>query len=77
LNAEVTLKGMKKQEPLITVNGTILSDAQAMALRCAVEAFAGSLTSDGLGDDEHGRIMVAAYLACLESVRKMMMEGIR
>lgn len=50
-------------EPNITINGTTLSVGQAMAVRVACTAFAETIRNepDSLGDDKHGRLIMAAY----------------
>ena len=57
-------------EPAITVNGTRLSDGQAMTVRVALGGFAFDL-QDGLGGDEHGKAMAASYQARLSEIFKM------
>jgi hypothetical protein len=56
-------------EPNITINGQQLSEAEAMTVRVAVASFAMSLTDEGLGDDDHGKKMTAAYLARLQEIQ--------
>lgn len=51
------------QEPSITINGTPLSKGQAMLVRVALSGF-----DPDCGDDEHGRLMTAAYRARLSEV---------
>ena len=62
-------------EPIKTLNGHALSEGQAMTLRVAIENFAGDLVRDGLGDDERGQKMAAAYLARISEVRALMRLG--
>jgi hypothetical protein len=50
-------------EPRITVNGTPLSEAQAMTLRVALQSFLSEVATEGLGDDETGRAIARGYLA--------------
>jgi len=59
-------------EPTITVNGTELSEGQAMTVRVALETFAFMLSHEGLGEDETGIAICRAYLARIEEVRAMM-----
>lgn len=59
-------------EPAITISGQLLSVGEAMTVRVALESFAMNLVSDGLGDDEHGKAMTAAYLARIEDIRRKM-----
>ncbi len=58
-------------EAAITINGHALTAAQSMTVRCAIEALASSLRDDGLGDDEHGKMMKAGYLARIREIRAM------
>jgi hypothetical protein len=58
------------QEPTITINGTLLNSAQATTVRVAIESLASDLVS-GLGDDEHGRLMTAAYKARIQEIREL------
>lgn len=51
-------------EPIITINGTTLTIAQAMTVRVALGSFILSLRS-GLGTDEHGKRMTEAYMEAL------------
>ena len=61
------------KEPLITIESTHLTTAQAMTVRVAIEDFAMSLSDeDALGDDEHGREMRKAYLQNIGTIRKAM-----
>ena len=57
-------------EPVITINGHLLTTAQAMTVRVAVEAWAIDLRV-GLGDDEHGRKMTDTYHGCIRAIRGM------
>jgi hypothetical protein len=59
-------------EPAIAINGVRLTDPQAMTVRVALESFAITLATEGLGADEHGRLMVAAYEAQIREIRAMM-----
>jgi hypothetical protein len=60
------------KEPEMTINGTKLTPAQAMTLRVALGSFYMSLDVDGLGEDEHGRVMAAAYKAHAAVIYKLM-----
>lgn len=55
-------------EPNITINGTQLTAGQAMTVRCALESLWGSL-EEGLGDDDHGQFMTAAYRERISEIR--------
>lgn len=58
-----------------TYTGHVLSDAQAMTVRCAVETFAVSLTLNGLGDNKLGRDICAGYLARIAEIRQFLHVG--
>jgi hypothetical protein len=62
-------------EPRITINGQELSEGQATTIRVAIESFAADLRSDGLGDDDHGRKMVAGYMARLNEIRDLIFSA--
>ncbi len=51
-----------QSEPAIIINGTTLTDAQVMTLRCACSNFGSDLLENGLGNDESGKAMSAGYL---------------
>jgi hypothetical protein len=63
---------MADPEPSITVNGTPLTVSQAMTIRVALQGFAAQLHNEGLGDDDHGRTMTAAYLAAVREINALM-----
>ena len=59
-------------EPTISVNGTQLTNSQAMTVRVALGAFLIDLAdADALGDDEHGRAMTRGYKARLAEIFRM------
>lgn len=58
-------------EPLIHISGVLLTDAQAMTIRIAIQCFAETL-QDGLGEDEHGKIMTASYLNSIFTINALM-----
>lgn len=58
-------------EARISINGTRLTEGQSMTVRVAMESFATSLRSDGLGDDAHGKAMTAAYLARYTEIARL------
>jgi hypothetical protein len=63
------------EEPAITINGTSLSQGQAMTLRVACNAYLTELDDPtALGDDEHGRHMRNAYRERLKEVLLLMQE---
>jgi hypothetical protein len=59
-------------EPAVTINGTPLTEAQAMTIRVALGAFAMNLESNGLGDDYHGAAMTTGYLAAIRHIVALM-----
>lgn len=61
-------------EPIILVNGTRLTEAQAMAVRVAASSFYTEIVGDptALGDDEMGYAIRAAYKARLAEVLRIM-----
>lgn len=63
---------LESKEPQIAINGFALTKAEAMTVKVALESFATSLVTDGLGDDETGTAMVAGYLAALAKIRQRM-----
>lgn len=57
-------------EPNIRINGRDLNEAQAMTVRVAIETFALDLSDpESLGNDRHGVVMRAGYLARIEEIR--------
>lgn len=66
---------MGEPEPVITINGHLLNDAQAMTLRVAVQGFLFDLVDDNaLGDDEHGKAMVSLYRQRLDEINNMILR---
>lgn len=59
-------------EPKITINGRELTEAQAMTVRVAVQSYAMSLSSEGLGEDETGKAIAKSYLARITEVNRFM-----
>lgn len=56
-------------EPAITINGSNLTSAQAMAVRAAVTHLLAEMADPmALGDDAHGRAMTVAYRERLAEV---------
>ncbi|MFQ6550473.1 hypothetical protein AADZ90_021225 [Aestuariibius sp. 2305UL40-4] len=56
-------------EPNISINGTRLTEGQAMAVRVAIASYLSEMQNpDALGDDRHGRNMAAAYKDRLSEV---------
>lgn len=64
---------MTNDEPQIVINGQLLTQAQATTVRVALESLALDLASNGLGDDQSGRMMTAAYLTAINAIREFMM----
>lgn len=60
-------------EATITINGKLLTPGEAMTVRVAIESLAVDLDV-GLGDDEHGKAMVAGYRAAISGIRKAIRE---
>lgn len=58
-------------EPKITINGVNLTHGQDMAVRVAIVSFKADLQNEGLGEDEHGKLITAAYIARLNEVIKL------
>lgn len=58
------------KEPKIIINGFTLAEGEAMTIRVAIEGFAMYLTEEGLGEDEGGKKLAAAYLNNINSMRK-------
>ena len=58
-------------EPVITINGHALTPAQAMTVRCAIEAFASTVL-----DPEAGAIG-PMYLDRIREIRRMMYLEVR
>ena len=65
---------MKHKEPDIEVNGSLLSSGQAMVVRVALETFYRDLSENGLGDDEHGKKLLEAYVNCIKEIRELMKD---
>lgn len=61
-------------EPEITINGTELSEGQAMTIRVALETFALTLTDEGLGTDGIGEALCKGYLARVDDIRRMIFK---
>jgi hypothetical protein len=62
-----------KNEPQISINGIPLSEGQGMAVRVACEAFLSQMREEGLGDDEHGKLMAELYAERLLEVRGLIL----
>ena len=62
-------------EPRITINGQAMPPSVSATIRVAIESFAFDLTNEGLGTDDHGRAMTAAYLRNIAAIRVSMDPG--
>ena len=63
----------KMDEPRVVINGYVLNNAQAMAVRVAVERFMLDVLHDAaLGEDDMGRSITAGYRDRLREVIKLM-----
>jgi hypothetical protein len=62
-------------EPRVTINGTLLTEGQAMTVRVALSAMSEEMNDKlALGSDEHGLRMTKAYKARLLEIFTIM-EG--
>lgn len=60
------------KEPMITMNGLLLTESEAMTVRVAVESFSMSLHHDGLGEDEVGKSLTTGYMTNIDRIRTKM-----
>ena len=58
-------------EPDIAINGHVLTPAQAMTVRCAIEAFASTVLDTEVGD------IGPVYLDRIREIRRMMYSEVR
>lgn len=63
------------KEPKITVGNIVLSEAQSMTIRVAINSFAMDLRHDGLGDDAHGKKMTKLYLERIKEINAIIFKG--
>ena len=56
-------------EASIIVNGNLLTSAQSVVIRVALEGFSSELVRNGLGGDEHGVQMKKLYLDTITEIR--------
>ncbi len=61
-------------EPIITLNGRLLTQGESMTIRVALQSLYMTL-EDGLGDDEHGKAMTEGYRACIRNINQIIMGG--
>lgn len=59
-------------EPEIIINGENVGAGCAATIRVAIECFATDLHDNGLGEDEHGKIMTMNYLNRINDIRRIM-----
>lgn len=59
-------------EPIITINGKVLTTAQALTIRVAVSSFLMDMREEGLGDDDHGKKMAGLYIERASELELMM-----
>lgn len=62
-------------EPKIVIEGVVLSEAQAMTVRVALDAFHDRHQSGALGDDHHGQAMSSAYAKRSEEVLNLIHQA--
>jgi hypothetical protein len=62
------------REASITINGHVLTTAQAMTVRVALSSFSMTLQDEGCGDDEHGKLMTKGYLAAAAGIFNYMKD---
>jgi hypothetical protein len=58
-------------EPEIIINGQNIGPGCAMTIRVAIEVFASNLL-EGIGEDEHGKVMLKSYFDRINDIRKAM-----
>ena len=63
-------------EARILIEGTELSDGQAMTVRLALDAFRDRQQHEGLGDDERGRAMSSAYAKRADEVLALIHQNL-
>ncbi len=63
--------GWLPTEPSVIINGVVLIESQAMTVRVALRSFAINLSINGLGNDNHGKIMRSSYLARIAEIETM------
>lgn len=62
-------------EATVTVNGELLSSAESMTLRVALELFAMDLLTNGLGDDATGKSIAAGYKEAAKTIHQKMRKS--
>ena len=66
---------MAVNESVVTINDKLLTEAQSMTIRVALQTFAMSLQADGLGQDETGKGICAGYLSRIQEINDIMRHG--
>ena len=61
-------------EPIIVINGTLLTQAQSMTVGVALNDFMISLNHDGLGDDVHGKEICKLYQDRIVEIQSIIMK---
>jgi hypothetical protein len=59
-------------EASIIINGVVIPEPDSMTIRVAIEAMAMSLDAEGLGDDDHGKVMTKLYTESIDRIRREM-----
>lgn len=60
------------EEVTVTINGQVLTPGQVLTVRVSLSAFASTLESIGLGDDEQGAGLAESYLENIRSTLDLM-----
>lgn len=60
----------KNKEPIIVINGRILTKGERMTVSVALSAYEWHLMDDGLGDDQMGRDLATLYLKNIKEITK-------
>ncbi len=63
-----------KNEPIITINGIVLTSGQSKTVRVAIDSFYLDLVENGLGDDQMGVSISEAYLENLEKLLELLIR---
>ncbi len=59
-------------EPEIIINGINIGAGCALTIRVAIECLANDLHENGLGDDEHAKILTQNYFNRINDIRRIM-----
>ncbi len=60
-----------KNEPIITINGIVLTSGQAKTVRVSIDSFYLDLIENGLGDDQMGMSICETYIENLEKILEL------